>query len=298
MKLHGLKAIITGGANGIGLATAERLIKEGVSIVLWDIDAEALEKAKERLTQAAHDGARRRDRAEKKGKRARGAGELPLVTTAVGDVGDPAAVQGMAEKAEGELGRIDILINNAGHMAPGSLLDQPVEVWKKTVDINLNALIYTIHALLPGMYRRGTGHVVNISSAGGFLGVPGLSVYCATKWAVFGLTEALREEALQSSGGKVRFSSVHPMFLRTGMFEGASLSGLGSIVFPRVASHDVIAKAIVEGALKRGRRVVKRPRSLRLVLLLRGILPDRLFNVLSRLMNVHTSMSRLEGGKQ
>ena len=279
MRLHGKRALITGAARGIGFATAERLIKEGVSLVLWDIDAEALEKAKAKLIQTARDG-------------------HPVVTTAVCDVSDPAAVKTRAEQAEGEMGGIDILINNAGYMAPGNLLDQSLEVWKKTVDINLNALIYSTHTLLPGMYSRGSGHVVNISSAGGLIGVPGLSVYCATKWAVFGLTEALREEALQRSGGKVRFSSVHPMFLRKGMFEGAGLSGLGSLVFPRVANHDVIAKAIVEGALKRGRRVVKRPRSLRIVLLLRGILPDRLFNSLSRLMNVHTSMSKLEGVKK
>jgi all-trans-retinol dehydrogenase (NAD+) len=148
------------------------------------------------------------------------------------------------------------------------------------------------------MYRRGFGHVVNVSSAAGLVGVPGLSAYCASKWGVFGLTESLRHESHIRSGGQVKFSSVHPMFLRTGMFEGASLKGLGSIIFPCVANHDVIAKAIVEGALKRGRRVVKRPRSLRLVLLLRGLLPDAIFNGMSRILNVHTSMNRYKGASQ
>ena len=79
------------------------------------------------------------------------------------------------------------------------------------------------------------------------------------------------------------------------MFEGAGLDGLGALLFPNVASHDVIAKAIVEGALVRGRRAVKRPRSLRLVMLLRGILPDAVFNGLAGITRLETSMDRWRG---
>jgi all-trans-retinol dehydrogenase (NAD+) len=93
----------------------------------------------------------------------------------------------------------------------------------------------------------------------------------------------------------VRFSSVHPNFLKTGMFEGAQLRGLGALLFPRVDGHDVIADAVVSAALLRGRRVVKRPRSLRLVLLLRGILPDRVFGAIGRLAKLHTSMDTWRG---
>ena len=224
------------------------------------------------------------------------------VYTAACDVSDPGAVTARTEQAEREMGGIDILVNNAGFMAPGTFLDQPPEVWKKTVDINLTSILYTTHAVLPGMYERGNGHIVNVSSAAGLVGVPGLAAYCATKWAVFGLTESLRHEArLQArragrdSRGRVRFSSIHPIFLRTGMFEGAGLDGLGALLFPNVASHDVIAKAIVEGALVRGRRAVKRPRSLRLVMLLRGILPDAVFNGLAGITRLETSMDRWRG---
>ena len=276
MKLENRKALVTGAAKGIGYSTASRLLRDGAVVTLWDVDEEGLDAAKAELSNSIPGSAGR-------------------IFTAVCDVSDQGAVQARAEQAEEDMGGVDILINNAGFMAPGFFLEQPLDSWKKTVDINLTSILFTSHAFLPGMYRRGFGHVVNISSAAGLVGVPGLSAYCASKWGVFGLTESLRHESRIRSGGKVKFSSVHPMFLRTGMFEGASLKGLGSIIFPRVANHDVIAKAIVEGALKRGRRVVKRPRSLRLVLLLRGLLPDAIFNGMSRIMNVHTSMNRYKG---
>ncbi|MFW5728867.1 MAG: short-chain dehydrogenase, partial [Spirochaetota bacterium] len=86
-----------------------------------------------------------------------------------------------------------------------------------------------------------------------------------------------------------------PNFLKTGMFEGAQLHGFGAVVFPRVDGHDVVAKAVVEKALVRGRRVVRRPRSLRLVPLLRGILPDPVFGAIGRAAQLHTTMEGWRG---
>jgi all-trans-retinol dehydrogenase (NAD+) len=180
-------------------------------------------------------------------------------------------------------------------MAPGFFLEQPVERWNDTLDINMRGILHTVHAVLPHMYARGNGHIVNLSSAAGLVGVPGLAAYSASKWGVYGLTEALREEAWASGYPAVRYSSIHPMFLKTGMFEGARLGGVGALLFPRVESHDVIAKAVVEEALVKGRRCVKRPRSLRLVLLLRGLLPDSWFARLGRVMKLHTSMASWQG---
>ncbi len=288
MKLDGRTAVVTGGARGIGHATAERLLHRGVSVSIWDIDSAALEEAKQALETSLRE-------AQSGGEKNIPEGSGPKVYTAVCDVSDPGAVSARVEQAEKEMGGIDIFINNAGYMAPGSFLDQPAEVWKRTIDINLSSIIYTCHAVLPGMYERGRGHIVNVSSAAGMVGVSGLSAYCGSKWGVYGLTESLRAEAKERSGGTVRFSSVHPMFLKTGMFEGASLSGLGSLIFPRVASHDVIAKAIVESAIRHRRKIVMRPRSLRLIALLRGLLPYALFTALSDIMNVNKSMKKWRG---
>jgi all-trans-retinol dehydrogenase (NAD+) len=145
------------------------------------------------------------------------------------------------------------------------------------------------------MYGRNEGHVVNISSAAGMLGVAGLAVYAASKWAVRGLTESLRHEAWNLGKRGVRFSSVHPSYVAEGLFAGARMRGLGALIVPRIRNHDVVAKAIVEAALKRGRNSPKRPRSVRAADFFRGVLPDSLFQRLIRILNVHRSMSTWKG---
>ena len=99
------------------------------------------------------------------------------------------------EQAKEELShleKVDILINNAGFVSGGEFLERPDEEWERTIDVNLTAVLYTIRAFLPEMYERNSGCIVNISSAAGTIGVAGLAVYTATKWAVWGLTESLR----------------------------------------------------------------------------------------------------------
>lgn len=274
MTLYGKTALITGGAKGIGYATAVRLVDEGCSLMLWDIDEAALELAQSSLSERAH--------------------TAMVVHTDTCDVSKPTEVAVGARAAQKALGHIDILINNAGYMAPGYFTDQDVTAWHRTIDINVNAVLSLTRAFLPAMYHRNFGRIINISSAAGLVGVPGLAAYSASKWAVFGLTEALRAEA-RALGKNVRFSSIHPMFLKAGMFAGAELNLFGKILFPRVSDHDVIARAIVIDALKQGARCPKRPRSLRLVPLLRGLLPDAAFSVLGRLLGLHTSMNGWTG---
>ena len=136
------------------------------------------------------------------------------------------------------------------------------------------SMYFTIHAFLPGMYARDWGHIVNISSVAGVIGVPDLAVYSATKWAVWGLTESLRLEALLDRKFGVKYATIHPMFLKHGMFEGGRLNWFGNLLIPNIETHDEIAEAIVEKAPKRCRHGVKRPRSLQLALLLRALNPD------------------------
>lgn len=272
MELRGKTAIVTGGAMGIGFATAKLLVKEGCIVTIWDINQSELEKAKSELE--------------------RFGGKVIVYHC---DVTDKTRVYELAKQAESDMGTIDILINNAGYVKGGELLDQPDEVWEKTIQINLTAMLYTIRAVLPGMYERNFGHIVNISSASGLLGVANLSVYAATKWAVWGLTESMRFEAWNSGKKGVKWSSIHPSYLAKGLFEGAKLGFLGNLIVPLVKSHDVIARAIVYSALKRGKYLVLRPRSLRLTTLLRGILPDFLFQKMLIMMGVHKSMENWKG---
>jgi len=274
MNLKGKNAIITGGAMGIGLATAKLLVSEECNVALWDINQNELFKAKTDL-----------DSLGGKGK----------VFTYLCDVTDKKRVYELADIAESEMGSIDILINNAGYVKKGDFLDQPDEVWEKTIDVNLTAILYTIRAVLPKMNKRNFGHIVNISSAAGILGVPGISVYSATKWAVWGLTESLRLESFNQGNHGIKWTSIHPSYLAQGMFEGAKLGFLGNMIVPLVKNHNVIARAIVIGALKKSKFVVRRPKTLRLAIILRGILPEYIFQKLMILLGVNRSMKSFKG---
>jgi all-trans-retinol dehydrogenase (NAD+) len=272
MKLKGKTAIVTGGAMGIGLETSKILVKEGCTITIWDINENELSKAKEFL--------------EKEGGK---------VFVHLCDVTNLRRITELKDIAISEMGKIDILINNAGYVKGGELLAYPVDIWEKTVDVNLNSIINTTHTILPHMYKNNSGHVVNISSAAGLLGVPDLSVYTATKWAVWGFTESMRYEAWNNGKHGVKWSSVHPMFIATGMFEGSKLGFLGRLIAPNVKSHDVIAKAIVYGAIIKGKYAVRRPQTLRLTIILRGILPDYIFQKMMLMMGVNKSMKTWKG---
>jgi len=271
MNLHNKTAVVTGGAMGIGLATVRRLVAEGCSVTIWDLNEKALNEAKNELSSHGTVFAHRCDVTDKK------------------------LVYELAKKAEQEMGRVDILINNAGYVSGGDLLDRPDEEWERTIDVNLTALIYTTRAFLPGMYERNCGHVVNISSAAGTIGVPGLAVYAATKWAVWGLTESLRMEAYNQKKDGVKFSTIHPSYIAKGMFEGARLGFPGRLIVPLVKNHDVIAEAIVESALKKDRFSPKRPRTVNMNLRFRALMPDSWFQRFLMLMGVGGSMKSWHG---
>jgi all-trans-retinol dehydrogenase (NAD+) len=258
VQLQGKKAIVTGGAMGIGLATVKRLLNEGCDVTIWDFNPDALRQAESEL------------KAMNQGK----------VHAHECDVTDKERVKALTETAVNDMGCIDILINNAGIERHGRFHDVPLEVWEQESAINLNAIYYTTHAVLPKMYERNSGHIVNISSAAGLLGVADLAVYCATKWGVFGFTEALRIEAMQDKK-KVCFTSIHPHFVKEGLFAGGHLNALGELLVPRISTHDVVAKMIVKKGLKKKRNTVKIPVTLQLGQTLRGLMPDKIFQVLS-----------------
>jgi len=274
MKLQFSTAVVTGGAMGIGLATCKRLVKEGVVVTLWDLNSEALNKAKTELEQLG-------------GK----------VFAHQCDVTDKARVYELAEIAKKEMGNVDILINNAGIVFGGELLERTDAEWEKTIAVNLTSLVYTIRAFLPQMYERNVGHIVNLSSASATLGVPGLAVYTATKWAVWGLTESLRFESYNNGKTGVKYSSIHPSYIAQGLFHGAKLGFPGNLIVPLLKDHDVIAKTIVESALKKGRYSPKRPVTINLNSRLRGLLPDSWFQKLMIFFGVPQSMKTWTGRK-
>ncbi len=272
MRLKGKNAIVTGGALGIGLALTARLLNEGCKVTIWDLNEEALKNAQSRFSDFGGN-----------------------VIGKICDVTNKERVYQLALEAKNEMGKVDILVNNAGFVKGGSFLSQPDEVWEKTIEINLTALTYTIRALLPEMYERNEGNIVNISSASSVLGVPDLAVYTATKWAVWGLTESMRFEAWKEGKKGVKWSSIHPSYIATGMFEGAKIGFPGNLIVPLVKDHDVIARAVVNDAILKGKFSVKRPRTIRTAILLRGILPDRLYQKMIVWLGIADSMKHWKG---
>jgi all-trans-retinol dehydrogenase (NAD+) len=273
IALRGKKAIVTGAAMGIGLETARRLLAEGCDVTVWDINESALNDTLKELQSVS-------------GGRVFG---YPA------DVSDKNRVEALVEKARQDMGRIDILVNNAAFVRPGFFTERPVEEAVRQMDVNVNSLFYTIHAVLPEMLERDSGHIVNVASGVAFVSTPGLAAYVTSKWATWGLTDVLRIEAMAMGKKGVRFSSVHPGNIVTGMFEGFKLNWLGAIITPPVKNHDVIARAIVESALKRGQAVVARPRTLKVAVAMRGLIPDRMGNRLAMLMGAGHCVSDYKG---
>ncbi|MEE7490584.1 NADP-dependent 3-hydroxy acid dehydrogenase YdfG [Methylobacterium sp. UNC378MF] len=160
--------LVTGASSGIGEATARELAKAGASLFI---------------------GARRADRLEKL------AAELgEHVAYRVLDVTDGADFEAFTEAAEARFGRIDALVNNAGVMPLSPLAALKREEWARMIDVNIHGVLNGIAAVLPRFVAQASGHVVNVASIGAHLVVPTGAVYCATKYAVWAITEGLRQE--------------------------------------------------------------------------------------------------------
>lgn len=194
--LTGRNAAITGGARGIGRETALALLAEGVRVAIGDID----------LALAQRTAAELRSRGE--------IIALPL------DVTDPASVEAFVADAEEHLGPLDIFINNAGIMPIGRFRDETPAGSARQVDINIHGVLNGARAILPRFTTRRHGHLVNIASMAGKLGVPGTATYAGTKHFVVGWSESLLGE-LRHDGVPVDVTCVMPAIVRTELSAGA-----------------------------------------------------------------------------
>jgi NAD(P)-dependent dehydrogenase (short-subunit alcohol dehydrogenase family) len=212
---------VTGGARGIGLATARAFASAGVRVIIGDVDAAAAESA------AAEIG--------------------PTVTALALDVRDTSSFDSFFAVA----GTPDVLVNNAGVVHAGAFLDTPAAMRDLQIDVNLRGVMNGMAAVLPAMVTRGRGQVINVASLAGRIATPNAAVYTATKFAVIGLTEAIRAE-LHGSG--VRVNAVMPTFVRTEMTAGLALGNI-----PQIDPADV-AKVILRLVRRGGPAVVAVPR--------------------------------------
>ncbi len=188
-RLEGKVAAITGASSGIGEATALALVAEGAAVSL---------------------AARREDRIAGLAQRIEDEGGRALATPT--DVVDEGQARAFVQRTKDELGRLDILINNAGVMLLGPVAGADTGEWRRMVEVNLLGLLYCTHAALPIMGEQGSGHIVNVSSVAGRNANMGSAVYNLTKFGVNGFSEGLRQEVLHAG---VRVTVVEPGFVDT-----------------------------------------------------------------------------------
>jgi NADP-dependent 3-hydroxy acid dehydrogenase YdfG len=178
----GKVVLVTGASSGIGEATARLLAQRGARVVLGARRVERLQAITAELRAA---GAEVEHRA--------------LDVTSLEDV------QAFVAFARDRFGRVDVLVNNAGLMPLSPLSALKVDEWNRMIDVNIRGVLHGIAATLPAMEAQGSGHIVNLSSIGGHATFPSSAVYCATKYAVVAITDALRQETT-----KVRATTISP----------------------------------------------------------------------------------------
>jgi len=186
-------AVVTGASRGIGRATSMALAKKGVAVALAARSREALAAVGQEI--------------RKLGGRA-----ISIPT----DVSDETAVAALVETAARELGPIDLLVNNAGTLERGSVVEIDAAAWDRVLDVNLKGAFLCARAVLPSMIERGRGRIVNVSSISGKLGTPLLTAYCASKWGLLGFSLATAEE-LKPKG--IQVFSVCPGSVNTEMLQ-------------------------------------------------------------------------------
>ncbi len=196
IDLKGRVAVITGGAQGIGYAAAERMLQSGASVVLWDIDAARLATAEDVLARL---------------------GAAGKVTASIVELSLDADITAATAEAVKAHGRIDILVNNAGITGGnGPTWELSPEVWRRVIDVNLVGPFLTCRAVVPQMIKQGYGRIVNIASVAGKEGNPNASHYSASKAGLIALTKSLAKE-LATKG--VLVNAVAPAAAKTAIFD-------------------------------------------------------------------------------
>jgi 2-dehydro-3-deoxy-L-rhamnonate dehydrogenase (NAD+) len=185
------RAIVTGGASGIGLAIARRLLDSDARVALWDRDERSLEAARDALRRG--------------------------VDTFVVDVTDAAGVERAAATTAGAMAGIDVLVCSAGITGPNTTTwEYPVDAWRAVFDVNVHGLFLCNRAVVPLMQRADYGRIVNIASVAGKEGNPNASAYSASKAAVIALTKSLGKELAKTG---IRVNCVTPAAVRTAIFD-------------------------------------------------------------------------------
>lgn len=251
INLNGAVVAITGGARGIGLQAARDFNKLGATVVIGDLDEAATIEA-----------------AASVGGDTRG---LQL------DVTHRDSFERFVDMIERDVGPIDVFVNNAGIMPAGRFLDERDATSDAQIDVNVRGPILGMKLVLPSMIKRGRGHIANVASMAGKAHIPGLAVYNATKFAVVGLSESVRDEI---EGTGVTITTVMPNAVKTDLTMGLPTERIG------VLSPEDVSKAII-GSVEHRRPEVAVPRWFNLYTLVNAILPRSVMRRIRKLLGAY-----------
>ncbi len=247
-SLNGQVVAITGGARGIGRATAAALIAQGARVGIGDIDAPLAEKAATEL----------------------GGGTIGLPL----DVTDRTSFTAFLDEVERQLGPLDVLVNNAGIMPIGPFVEETDAAAQRMIDVNVHGVILGSKLAIQRFVPRGRGHIVQLASIAGKGGFPGVATYCASKHAVVGLTETLRAE-LRGTG--IEMHQVLPIGVNTELYSGVSAARGFKMPEP-----EDVANTIVE-LLQTGKFELYVPRVVGTITRLQAVMPRAVVDAIVRL---------------
>ncbi len=283
IDIAGKTIVITGGSRGLGLVLARGVIERGGRVAICARDAAEVDRARSHLLALGGD-----------------------VFAAVCDVSDRDDVLRFITTVEDDFGAIDVLINNAGIIQVGPLATMTEDDFEHAMDINFFGPLHTIYAALPGMRRRKAGRIVNIASIGGKVAIPHLAAYSTSKFALVGLSEALRAEL---SGDSIYVTTVVPGLMRTGSPRHAWFKGkvaaeyawfsIGDSNALTSISAESAAEQIIEAFTRGDAEVVISPQA-KLMSLLHGIAPNlvqEMLGLVSRMMPGATTTTSMVEGK-
>jgi len=267
-SVQGRTAVITGAARGIGKALSMLFLRDGAKVVAVDIQKDQLEQTYTKEIEAGQ------------------------VLAMVGDITKREQVYRARDQVHEIWGPVDILVNNAGVVWGERFVDCSDERLQWVMDVNYHGTVWMTKAFLPDLIGKREGHVVNIASAAGIVGVPLMVSYCASKYAVIGFTDALRMEMKKEGLPEIRFTVVCPSYVTTGMFEGVK----APLFFPWL-SLETVTERIYTG-MKRDKPFIREPFMLKLVPFLKGILPTAFFDRVNQSLGVAKSMETWRGGER
>jgi short-subunit dehydrogenase len=257
--VRGKVFLVTGGAMGMGKLVAERFGRDGAKVVIWDVNKEALEKTADEFRGKGYD-----------------------VTTDVVDVSDREAVYAAAEKVKSGVGSVDILMNNAGIVRGGHFLDTDDDDNFNTLNINFISQMWTCRAFLPDMAARNDGHVIALASAAAITPTPGASAYAASKAAVRHWMDTLRWEFKERGKSGVKFTSICPSIVSTGMFDGCKPPILSPFMMP-----EKMADKIYQGYHKNTTTVME-PFIVKFTPLMAATVPEPIRYVMGKMLKLNT----------